>query len=141
MRYLLDTCAISETTRATPNSAFIKWLDFQNENDIFLSNMTIGELYKGIFKLQDKKRQEKLMLWLEEDLKPRFHRRILPVEDSVIYLWGRISGESEKIGRKLPIVDSLLAATAIAHKLTVVSRNVKDFELCSAKVINPWVQI
>lgn len=139
MRYLLDTCAISETIRVVPNSHFTEWLDLQNENEIFLSNITLGELYKGIFKLQDKNRQEKLMIWLEEDLKQRFYRRILPVEDSIMYVWGKICGESEKKGKKLPIIDSLIAATAITHKLTVVSRNVKDFELCAAKVINPWV--
>ncbi len=141
MKYLLDTCAISETIRSNPNLTFIEWLDSQDENEIFLSGITIGELYKGIFKLKDKERQKNLMYWLEEDLKLRFYRRILPIEDSIIYIWGKICGENEKNGKKLPIIDSLIAATAIAHKLTVVSRNTKDFEMCNLKVLNPWRSI
>ncbi len=138
MKYLLDTCAISEIIRPKPNPAFINWIDTQDENDLFLSLFTFGELYKGAFKVDDINRQTKLLEWIEHDLKIRFHRRILTIDENVIYLWGKLNGENEKMGKKLPIADSLIASTAKLHNLTVVTRNLKDFEICSVPVCNPW---
>jgi predicted nucleic acid-binding protein len=138
MKYLLDTCAISEIIRPTPNPAFITWIDAQDENDMFLSLFTLGELYKGAFKVKDKNRQTKLLEWIEHDLKIRFHRRILTIDEDVIYLWGKSNGENEQLGKKLPIADSLIASIATLHNLTVVTRNIRDFEMCSTPVFNPW---
>lgn len=138
MKYLLDTCAISETIKPKPNRSFIDWLDSQDENNLFLSLLTIGELYKGSFKSKDKQKQKALLEWIEHHLKLRFHSRIIPLDDSVIYSWGKICGESEQNGRKLLVMDSLIAATAKAYDLIIVSQNIKDFEVCSVRTYNPW---
>lgn len=138
MNYLLDTCAISEIIRPNPNKSFIQWLDSQNENNMFLSLLTLGELYKGTFKLKNQDRQKSLLTWIEHNLKLRFHGRIISLDESIIFQWGKVNGESEQNGIKLPIMDSLISAIAITNNLIVVTRNEKDFEKCLAKTINPW---
>lgn len=138
MKYLLDTCALSEAMKPMPNKAFMLWLDEQHETHLFLSWFSIGELYKGIYKLAEKKRQNLLKEWLEKDLLLRFSGRILSIDHQIIESWGKMSGSNEQKGIKLPVMDSLIAATANAHNLTVITRNIKDMERCSVKLYNPW---
>ena len=138
MRYLLDTNVISELVKKAPNRNVLSWIDECDETALFLSVITFGELQKGISKLRDKSRAEQLQKWVEQDLVKRFKGRILPIDLEVIITWGKVQGISEKNGTKLPVMDSLIAATAIAHHLTVVTRNVNDIERCQASVFNPW---
>lgn len=138
MKYLLDTNVISELVKKEPNSGVLRWIDDRDEATLFLSAITFGELQKGISKLSDKTRAERLQLWVNQELVKRFEGRILPLDIETMFTWGRIQGESEKKGIKLPAMDSLIAATAIIHNLTVVTRNVQDIERCQAAVLNPW---
>ena len=138
MKYLLDTCAISETIRPKPNQGFLHWFCAQDEKNLFLSLITIGEFYKGAFKLYDVKRREALFIWIDTNLKSRFRSRILPFTDSVMKTLGKLTGENEKNGKKLPVMDSLIASIAIAHDLSLVTRNAKDFLETPLKVLNPW---
>lgn len=138
MKYLLDTNVISELVKKEPNPGVLHWIDERDESNLFLSVITFGELQKGISKLSDKSRAERLQIWIDQDLTNRFGGRILPLDLDVLLTWGKIQGISEKNGTPLPAMDSLIAATALAHNLTVVTRNVKVVELCQASVYNPW---
>lgn len=138
MKYLLDTNFISELVKKEPNSGVLRWIDEHDEAFLFLSVITLGELQKGISKLGDKVRAERLQIWVDRDLTKRFNGRILHIDLDVMLTWGRIQGSSERAGFKLPVMDSLIAATAITHNLIVVTRNTSDLERCQALVYNPW---
>ncbi|HZV81591.1 MAG TPA: type II toxin-antitoxin system VapC family toxin [Geobacteraceae bacterium] len=138
MKYLLDTCLISELVKKEPNPAVINWLDEQDEQKLFLSVLNLGELQKGISKLPDGAKKDELQTWVALDLVERFTGRILEIDLTTALSWGRLQGEADRLGEKLPVMDSLIAATAAAHGLVVVTRNVKDMERCKARIINPW---
>ncbi|MHB8121198.1 MAG: PIN domain-containing protein [Desulfuromonadaceae bacterium] len=138
MKYLLDTCLISELVKKEPNPAVVNWLDEQDEQKLFLSVLNLGELQKGISKLQDGTKKDELQAWVALDLVERFTGRILELDLKTALCWGRLQGEAEQAGEKLPVMDSLIAATAAAHGLIVVTRNVRDIERCGVKVFNPW---
>lgn len=136
--YLIDTCVISELTRRAPQRSVVDWLEAVEEPFLHLSVVTVGELAKGIARLADDRRREKLRRWVEVDLRRRFEGRILPVTEEVARRWGEISGISEIRGATLPVLDTLIAATALVHGLAVVTRNVADLERAGAPVVNPW---
>ena len=138
MKYLLDTCLISELVKKEPNPAVVHWLDEQDEQTLFLSVLNLGELQKGISKLTDGTKKDELQAWVGLDLVERFTGRILDVDLETALCWGRLQGVAEQAGEKLAVMDSLIAATAAAHGLIVVTRNVRDMERCGAKVCNPW---
>ncbi len=138
MSFLLDTCVVSELVRQRPDPGVIRWLDQVEERRLYVSVLTLGELAKGVAKLPETPRRNALQEWLEHDLVERFAGRIVPVDDAVALAWGRLQGEAERAGVKLPVIDSLLVATAECHALTVVTRNVADFEKCGANTCNPW---
>lgn len=138
MKFLLDTCLISELIKREPNPRVLPWLESQDETTLYLSVLTIGELQKGISKLPDSHKKLELQAWVSKDLVARFEGRLLPIDGEVATGWGRLLGVAEKQGKKLPVMDSLIAATAITHNLTVVTRNTRDLERCHAKVFNPW---
>ena len=138
MKYLLDTCLVSELIKKEPNPKVVTWLDSRDEESLFLSVLTMGELQKGVSKLPDNDRKETLQNWIESDLTERFAGRILDVNLGISLVWGRLLGANELEGVSLPVMDSLIAATAIANGMTVVTRNVKDMGRCTSKVLNPW---
>ena len=141
MKYLLDTCLISELIRKEPHPAVIDWLDAQDEQKLYLSVLNLGELQKGISKLTAGAKKDELQAWVALDLVERFAGRILDIDLATALCWGRLQGEAEQAGEKLPVMDALIAATAAAHGLVVVTRNVKDMERCKARVLNPWAGI
>ncbi len=139
MKYLLDTCVISEVIKPSPNKNVIKWLKEQEESGLYLSVLTFGEIEKGIEKSVDERRKNKLRLWVEEDLKERFAGRILPVDMAVATKWGEIQGKSERAGRPLPSIDGLIAVTGLVNNCVVVTRNISDMQQSSVALHNPWV--
>ncbi|HKP95012.1 MAG TPA: type II toxin-antitoxin system VapC family toxin [Fibrobacteria bacterium] len=138
MKYLLDTCLVSELVRKKPNPKVVKWVSECDEELTFLSVLTLGEIQKGIAKLGDRKRKSALQMWLDSDLRIRFETRILPVTEDVAQTWGVLQGEAETKGIGIPTVDGLLGATAITHNLTVVTRNTIDIAKTGAKILDPW---
>ena len=138
MKYLLDTCLISELVKKEPNPAVVNWLDEQDEQTLFLSVLNLGEVQKGVSKLPDGTKKDELQAWVALDLVERFTGRILEIDLETALCWGRLQGEAEQAGEKLPVMDSLIAATASAHGLIVVTRNVRDIERCGVRVFNPW---
>src|SRR5581483_8897683 len=127
MNYLLDTNVISELVAKHPNPRVLNWIDTLDPNHIFLSVITIGELRKGIEKLPASVRKDTLSDWLTTDLVLRFSGRILPLDIDVMLTWGQLTGQLERIGRALPAIDSLIAALALHHGYTLVTRNEADF--------------
>lgn len=138
MKYLLDTCVISELTKAKPNKKVVSWITQYDEADFYLSTLTFGELYKGAAKLPDSKRKKKLFLWIEHDLKERFKSKILDIDLTVARTWGEIQGTLEAAGSPMPAIDGLIAATGLAHDLTVVTRNVSDMQQSGVALLNLW---
>lgn len=138
MSFLVDTCLISELVKPRPDPNVLSWIETVDEGRLYLSVLTLGELAKGIAKLPDSPRKDKLLQWVEQDLKDRFAGRILPIEADVAMVWGSLQGGAERAGEKLPVIDALLTATAAIHQLTIATRNVADFTRCGATVFNPW---
>jgi len=140
MRYLLDTCVISELVKKKPDAAVIEWVEAEDEELLFLSVLTIGEIQKGIAKLKDSARKATIQRWLDTDLRERFAERIVPVSENVALTWGLIQGEAEAKGTPIASIDALIGATAIEHNLAVVTRNENDIRPTGARMINPWIQ-
>jgi predicted nucleic acid-binding protein len=136
--FLLDTSVISELVKKSPHAPVLKWIGGQDESSLYLSVVTIGELEKGIARLMASTRKSRLQSWVRRDLVERFGARLLPIDVRAAARWGALTGESEKRGQPLPVIDSLIAATALVHGLAVVTRNVSDFERCGVACMNPW---
>jgi toxin FitB len=139
MNYLLDTCLISELAKSEPDEKVVDWVLSENETSFYVSVLTFGELNKGIEKLPESKKKEELRIWIEDELKNRFQNRIIGIDMHVSILWGKIQCVAQKKGKPMPAIDSLIAATGIAHALTVVTRNVTDMEQSGVKLLNPWL--
>lgn len=146
MTYLLDTCIVSKLRklRFQPDPALQDWIVKHPESSYFLSVLTLGEIQAGIAKLnplhpEEQKRRMLLEDWLFGDLVPRFQNRIIDIDLQVVFTWGKIQGGKRKKGHNTPIIDGLIAATAVHHGLIVVTENSKDFEKSGAEIFNPWM--
>ena len=137
MAYLLDTCLLSEVWRASPNAGVLDWLGSSSEDELYLSVLSLGELKKGIERLDGGKKKQKLLRDYAA-LRSRFSPRILAVTDVVAERWGELAARASRVGRHLHVVDGLVAATALVFGHTVVTRNVSDFETTSSPLLNPW---
>jgi len=136
--YLLDTNCISEFVRAEPDPGVMTWLEAADEALLYLSVLTMGEIRKGIAGLSQGKRRTRLETWLEVELRARFASRILSVDAAVADRWGLLAAGARSEGKSLSTIDGLLAATALQHNLTIVSRNVSGFANVRVQVLNPW---
>jgi predicted nucleic acid-binding protein len=139
MKYLLDTCVISELVKKKPDPLVVNWINSQNENDLYLSVITFGEIQKGISKLDDTVRKHSIQFWLE-DLSDRFYGRIIELDIQTMLQWGQNSGELSKQGINIPAIDSLLGASALCNKLCLVTRNTDDFRFFGMEILNPWAK-
>ncbi len=135
MSYLLDTNVVSELVRRKPSTRVVRWVGGVPDGALHLSVLSLGEIRRGVERLADGRRKERLRLWLEQDLPLWFGDRLLPVNAPVAERWGRLTAAAP---RSLPAVDSLLAATALQHGLRLVTRNVGDFGFPGLEVVNPW---
>jgi predicted nucleic acid-binding protein len=125
--FLLDTNIPSELTRPKTDPQVEQWLDNANDEELYLSVVSLGEVVKGITVLPDSKRRAGLQEWLDHTLRPWFEGRILPVTAPIAERWGALSGEQRLKGRDVKVADGLIVATALYHDLAIVTRNVKDF--------------
>ena len=138
MNYILDTCLISELAKSEPNKKVVDWVLSENETNFYVSVLTFGELHKGIEKLPESKKKEKLRIWVENELRNRFQNRIMGIDIRVSITWGKIQSIAEKKGKPMPAIDSLIAATGIAYGMIVVTRNISDMEQSGVDLFNPW---
>ena len=138
MSYLLDTNAVSEWVKPRPDPGIAAWLDEVDEDRTYLSVITLGELRKGVDRLADGRRRDRLDRWLTGDLPERFSGRLLPVDAVVADEWGQLLARAECAWSAVGSPDALIAATAKVHGLQVVTRNVRDFRATGVDVISPW---
>jgi predicted nucleic acid-binding protein len=136
--FLLDTNIPSEMTRPSPQPSVSGWLDDADDDQLYFSVVSLGEVLKGVTLLSESKRCSELQQWLDETLRPWFEGRVLPVNQPIAERWGVLTGQCQLKGRPLKVVDGFIAATALEHDLTVVTRNVKDFAGLGVMVLNPW---
>ena len=138
MTYLLDTCVISELVKPRPNPRIFSWIKEQDEESLFLSVITLGEIQKGICRLPASRRRGSLAAWLQKDLRARFAGRVIPINDEVALIWGQLLGDAESKGRPIPAIDAFLAATALEYDFTLVTRNTQDIVDTGARILNLW---
>ncbi len=138
MNYLLDTCVLSELCRLQPNTGLSYWIGHTDEQRLNISALSLGEIQKGVEKLASGRKKQQIQDWLDQDLRPRFATRVLPIDEEVALEWGVLLGAAEKQVRPQPVIDSMIAAVAVVHNLTLVTRNVRDFKTMPIRVLNPW---
>ena len=136
--FLLDTNIISELIKPKPEPRLVTWISGTDENLLYLSVLTLGEIRKGIEALRQPARRVQLETWLDSELRLRFSGRILSIDDEVADRWGVIMGRAVARKIALPVIDGLLAATALHYNLTLVTRNSKDVTGTEVLVFNPW---
>jgi predicted nucleic acid-binding protein len=130
---------MSEWVKPRPNAGVIDWMDSVDEDQVFISVVSLAEVRYGIERLARGNRRRQLEEWLERELPLRFEGRLLPVDAAIADAWGRIVSRSEAAGRPIAVMDAFLAATAEVHRLTLVTRNVSHFSLLKT-VVNPWTE-
>ena len=135
MRYLLDTNVLSEGVKRRPDPGVASWL-VQHEAGAAISELTLGELTKGAYFLPDGPKRKRILTWIAE-VAESFDDRVLPLNRDVLIAWGQLCGTHEATGRRWPVLDSLLAATALVHDLTIVTRNTDDFPP-EVTTLTPW---
>ena len=136
--FLLDTNVPSELTRSSPNPRVSTWVGAQDSVSLYLSVVSVGEFRKGFCLLPQGRRRMQLEQWLEQFLLPLFGSRILPVTQSIANRWGVLSATCQVRGTPLNTADGMIAATALEHNLTLVTRNVKDFAELRVDLLDPW---
>jgi predicted nucleic acid-binding protein len=136
--YLPDTNVPSEITRPRPEPKVEAFLMQAGKERVYLSVLSLGEVVKGIGILPEGKRKGSLEAWLEAEIRPWFGERILPVSAAIAERWGSLAAQARVRGIQLPVVDGLIAATALEHDLTLATRNSKDFVSSGVVIANPW---
>jgi len=136
--FLLDTNVISELVKPKPDDRVLSWLGDTDEALLFLSVLTLGEIRQGIEKLNSGKRRSRLDSWLAVDLPGRFQDRILAIDEPVAQRWGVLSATAARKGRPVPVIDGLLAATALRYDLTLVTRDDGGVSGTGVRVLDPW---
>jgi hypothetical protein len=138
MKFLLDTNVISELARIEVDRAVISWLDRTSEDSLFISVVTLAELHHGVERLPACTKRSRLQIWLSEALPDRFEGRVLPVDIAIARQWGIVAAQCEAGGHAMESMDALLAATAMVHKLILVTRNIRHFPIMGDAIVNPW---
>jgi len=137
--FLLDTNVVSELIKPKPEVNVTKWIENIDESLLFLSVLTLGEIRRGVAVLPRSRRRTLLEAWLEKDLRMRFQGRILKIDQEVAYRWGLLTADARNLGIVLPIIDGLLAATALQYNLTFVTRDTGQIPTMGVAVFNPWL--
>lgn len=140
MAFLLDTNVISEQTKPQPNLGVLDWLERHSVSESFLSVITLAEIEQGILLLGNTKRSRAYRLWLE-NLEQEFDGHVLTVDRLVAKNWAELTARAIQTGRTMGYADSLIAATALTHNLTIVTRNITDFQSITKKLVNPWMGV
>ena len=135
MKYLLDTNVVCEATAKHPDARVLAWIE-SHAHECILSCVSLGEIWKGLHRLPEGKRKRVLVRWAEE-LESDFAAQILGLDTMTLKSWGKLYAKHEAKGFNMDVMDSLMAATALVHQLTVVTRNTADFPP-DVKSFNPW---
>lgn len=136
MRLLLDTNVLSEVTKPAPDPRVLDWLDQLDEDRSFISVVSIAEIRRGVALMDEGRKRETLAKWLAQDLPQRFEQRVLHIDEPIALAWGDLMALAKRRG--LSSMDGLIAATAVAHNLTLATRNTRDFEGFGFELLDPW---
>lgn len=137
-RFLLDTNVVSQATKSQPAPHVVAFLRALPLPRLFISSITLGELEFGTEGVADPAKRARLRLWLDDTLRPDYRGRVLTPDDEVMTTWARMILASGRRPGQVPCMDSLLAATALHHDLTLVTRNIGDFQGFGVRLFNPW---
>lgn len=137
-RFLLDTNVVSEFRRTAPSPKVLAWLGSSDQEALYLSVVTLGEIRRGIERTGDSTKKRTLNAWLALTVRPQFGDRILPIDERVAGRWGSMLGTAARRGHPIPPIDAFLAATALEHDMTLVTRNARDFAGTGVTLLNPW---
>lgn len=137
MKYLLDTCVLSELVKTRPEEKVVGWLTEHRASQTFISAITLAELQRGVAKLSKSKRRSGLIAWLKQ-IEVNFKDRILAFDQSVAHSWAEMTAQAEARGKTMAAFDSMIAATAKVHGCYLVTRNLRDFVNSGVEIINPW---
>ena len=138
MNFLLDTNVVSEWTKPRPDGGVVAWLAETDEDRVFISVVTLAELRYGVERMPAGARRNRLDTWVKEQLPARFEERVLPIDSETADAWGRVMARGKTAGRPVGTMDAFIAATAERYRLTLVTRNVADFDALGVGLINPW---
>jgi toxin FitB len=138
LNYLVDTNVISELTKPSPNPAVVRWLADSDEDRVFLSVISLAEIRRGIVLMNPGKRRDQLEAWFRIEVPQRFEHRLIGIDREIAERWGDLIAASRRRGIVLSAMDGFLAATAQAHNLTLVTRNLRDFVSLDLVLLNPW---
>jgi toxin FitB len=138
MRYLLDTNILSELRRPQPDKNVLNWLMQLDEDQTFLSVISLAEIRRGIALMDEGRKRDALTDWLATDLPQRFDGRVLPINEKIASAWGDLMAMSKHRGIGLAPMDAMLGATVVAYDLVLATRNVKDFKELGLSLIDPW---
>ena len=136
--FLLDTIIVSELVKPKPEANVTEWVQNIDESLLYLSVLTLGEIRRGIAALPQSRRRATLEAWLDKDLRARFEGRILVIDQEVADRWGSLTSAARNSRIVLPVIDGLLAATALEHNLTLVTRDTGQIPSMGVAVFNPW---
>jgi predicted nucleic acid-binding protein len=137
MNYLLDTCVLSELVKTDPSPNVLAWICGQQEHQLYISSISWAELHRGVAKLPPSKRRNELTVWLSA-LSEQFGDRKLPFSAEAGEHWALMMVALESQGKPMPLMDSLICATARHHNMTLVTRNTKDFVNAQVALLDPW---
>jgi predicted nucleic acid-binding protein len=139
MNLLLDTCTLSELRKPSPDAGVLGALTDWPSDCVYISVLSVGEIANGITRLPDGQKQRGLFLWLDHLLLD-YENRLLPFDAACALRWGALTATCRAKGQTLSTLDGMIAATALVHHLTVVTRNVRDFQATGVSVWSPWDQ-
>jgi len=140
VKYILDTCLLSELVKPSPEPAVLSWMHERIESDLYISAMTLAELHRGVARLPSSRRRNELSTWLQQ-LEAGFENRVLPFTQETAGSWAQMCAKAESKGKPMAAFDSIIAATALEHGFALVTRNIRDFEHAPVVLINPWFEI
>jgi predicted nucleic acid-binding protein len=137
MNFILDTCAVSETIKPKPDPGFMRWLQSQQAGQLFICTISLGELRKGMDRLPASQKKHDLLLWLIH-LTTDYADRFLDFDTEAAFTRGALSAGMETLGKPLPVLDAIIAACALRHGCTLVTRNEDDYLRTGVPLLNPW---
>jgi len=139
VKFLVDTNVVSEWVKPRPDGGVVAWMNEVDEDRVFISVISLAELRHGVERMPSGTQRRRLDEWLKEELPLRFEGRVLLIDRVVAEAWGTILARCERAGRPISTMDGFIAATADAHQLVLVTRNVSDFEFSVKEIVNPWL--
>jgi toxin FitB len=138
--WLLDTNVLSELRRPKPEPKVVAFVTAQSLELIYVSSVTLAEIRFGIECVNDATRRAELNDWLAHKVRPMFEQRVLPVTEDIMFKWRLLVEDGRQAGHTFSQPDLIIAATALQHGLTVVSRDTSDYERARVPVRNPWIE-